>query len=107
MRLDYRGAHRGDERIAAASLARPEATSIGFVGAGIQAHSHLAALRRVLPRLARVVAYSRTAASAEASPWRRARRARGDDDTRAARRGRRPGRRRHQRAGRARAPPLP
>jgi alanine dehydrogenase len=52
--------------IAAASLARPEATTIGFVGGGVQARSHLAALRRVLPHLARVVAYSRTASSAEA-----------------------------------------
>ena len=51
--------------IAAQSLARADSASIGFVGCGVQAHSHLAALRLVLPRLAEIVAYSRTAASAE------------------------------------------
>ncbi len=51
--------------IAAQALARPDSTSIGFVGCGVQAHSHLDALRLVLPRLANVTAYSRTAASAE------------------------------------------
>ena len=50
--------------IAAGRLARPDAESIGFVGCGVQAHSHLAALRRVLPRLHRVVAFSRSEASA-------------------------------------------
>jgi ornithine cyclodeaminase/alanine dehydrogenase len=51
--------------IAARSLANPAARSIGFVGCGVQARSHLEALRRVLPRLERVVAFSRSAASAE------------------------------------------
>ena len=50
--------------IAAQSLARPESASIGFVGCGVQAHSHLDAMRLVLPRLTNVVAYSRTEASA-------------------------------------------
>ena len=50
--------------IATARLARPDAESIGFVGCGVQARSHLAALRRVLPRLRRVVAFSRSEASA-------------------------------------------
>lgn len=50
--------------IAAQSLARPESASIGFIGCGVQAHSHLDALRRVLPALTRVTAYSRTEASA-------------------------------------------
>lgn len=51
--------------IAAQSLARPDSTSIGFIGCGVQAYSHFEALRRVLPRLGSVIAYSRTAASAE------------------------------------------
>jgi alanine dehydrogenase len=51
--------------IAARALARPEAETIGFLGCGIQARSHLAALRRVLPRLRRVVACSRRLATAE------------------------------------------
>jgi ornithine cyclodeaminase/alanine dehydrogenase-like protein (mu-crystallin family) len=50
--------------IAAGRLARPDAESIGFVGCGVQARSHLAALHRVLPRLRRVVAFSRSEASA-------------------------------------------
>jgi alanine dehydrogenase len=50
--------------IAAQSLARADCESIGFVGCGVQAHSHLDALRLVLPRLSRVTAYSRTEASA-------------------------------------------
>lgn len=50
--------------IAAQSLARSDSRSIGFVGCGVQATSHLDALRRVLPGLAEVVAYSRTQASA-------------------------------------------
>lgn len=50
--------------LAATRLAQPDAVSIGFVGCGLQARSHLAALRRVLPRLRRVVAFSRTEASA-------------------------------------------
>lgn len=50
--------------IAARALARPDSTTIGFVGCGVQAHSHLDALRLVLPRLSGVTAYSRTEASA-------------------------------------------
>jgi ornithine cyclodeaminase/alanine dehydrogenase-like protein (mu-crystallin family) len=50
--------------LAAERLARRGAASIGFVGCGLQARTHLAALRHVLPRLARIVAYSRTEASA-------------------------------------------
>jgi ornithine cyclodeaminase/alanine dehydrogenase-like protein (mu-crystallin family) len=51
--------------LAAGKLARADSATIGFVGCGIQARSHLEALRRVLPRLADVVAYSRSEASAE------------------------------------------
>lgn len=50
--------------IAANSLARKGSESIGFVGCGVQAYSHLDALRLVLPSLKRVVAYSRTETSA-------------------------------------------
>ena len=50
--------------IAAQSLARADSESIGFVGCGVQAYSHLDALRLVLPKLSRVTAYSRTEASA-------------------------------------------
>ncbi len=50
--------------IAAQSLARADSESIGFVGCGVQAYSHLDAMRLVLPGLRRVTAYSRTEASA-------------------------------------------
>ncbi len=50
--------------IAAQSLARADSRTIGFVGCGVQAVSHLDALRLVLPRLDTVVACSRTPASA-------------------------------------------
>ncbi len=50
--------------IAARSLARMQSESIGFVGCGVQAHSHLDALRLVLPKLSRITACSRTEASA-------------------------------------------
>ncbi len=50
--------------IAAQSLARADSASIGFVGCGVQAHSHLEALRLVLPGLERLTAFSRTQASA-------------------------------------------
>ncbi len=50
--------------IAAQSMARADSESIGFVGCGVQAHSHLDALRLVLPKLSRVTACSRTDASA-------------------------------------------
>ncbi len=51
--------------IAAQYLARPDSGSIGFVGCGVQAHSHLEALSLVLPNLKRTVAFSRTESSAE------------------------------------------
>jgi ornithine cyclodeaminase/alanine dehydrogenase-like protein (mu-crystallin family) len=51
--------------VAAKYLARPDSETISFIGCGIQAHSHLAALVRVLPRLRHVTAFSRTRASAE------------------------------------------
>ncbi len=50
--------------IAAQSLARAGSASIGFVACGVQARSHLDALKLVLPGLDSVVAYSRTPASA-------------------------------------------
>jgi ornithine cyclodeaminase/alanine dehydrogenase len=52
--------------LAAQYLARGDSTSLGFIGCGVQARSHLVALRQVLPRLSRVVAYSRSDASAQA-----------------------------------------
>jgi len=52
--------------VAAQHLARRDAESLGFIGCGVQARSHLAALMPLLPRLRRVVAYSRGEASAEA-----------------------------------------
>lgn len=51
--------------IAAQSLARADSRTIGFVGCGVQATSHLDALRLVLPQLCEVVACSRTRASAD------------------------------------------
>ncbi|MEI6724581.1 MAG: ornithine cyclodeaminase family protein, partial [Betaproteobacteria bacterium] len=42
--------------IAAQSLARADSETIGFVGCGVQARSHLDAMRLVLPRLRSVVA---------------------------------------------------
>lgn len=50
--------------IAARWLARPASATIGFIGAGVQGRSHLEALVRVLPDLARVVVCSRTLTSA-------------------------------------------
>ena len=50
--------------IAATHLARRECRSIGFIGAGVQGHSHLEALTRVLPQLQRAVVCSRTDSSA-------------------------------------------
>jgi alanine dehydrogenase len=52
--------------IAAQSLARKDSASIGFVGAGVQGHSHLEAMLRVLPGLKRAVIASRTDKSADA-----------------------------------------
>ena len=51
--------------VAARRLARADASSIGFVACGLQARAHLAALTRNFP-IARVVAYSRRLATAEA-----------------------------------------
>jgi len=51
--------------IAAQSLARADSETIGFVGCGVQAYSHLDAMRLVLPKLRSVTASSRTLASAE------------------------------------------
>ena len=52
--------------IAAEHLARRDSVSIGFVGAGVQGHSHLEAMLRVLPGLKRAVVASRTERSAGA-----------------------------------------
>ena len=51
--------------VAARRLARPESTSIGFIGCGVQAGSHLDALASELP-IERIVAWSRRRKSAEA-----------------------------------------
>ncbi len=51
--------------VAARRLARADASSIGFVACGLQARAHLAALTPNFP-IARVVAYSRRLATAEA-----------------------------------------
>jgi len=50
--------------IAAQRLARPDSRSIAFIGCGTQARSHLAALRRVLPEIEHVSAYSRRLSTA-------------------------------------------
>jgi alanine dehydrogenase len=52
--------------IAAEHLARPDSTSMAFIGCGTQARSHLAALAAVIPGLSRVTAYSRRLETAEA-----------------------------------------
>jgi alanine dehydrogenase len=49
---------------AAQKLAAPDSASIGLIGGGVQGHSHLEALRLVLPKLRRAVVCSRTEASA-------------------------------------------
>ena len=51
---------------AARKLARPDSRSIGFVATGAQARVHLPALKAVLPRLDRVIAYNRSRTGAEA-----------------------------------------
>jgi ornithine cyclodeaminase/alanine dehydrogenase len=45
--------------VAATHLARPEATTLGVIGCGRQAASHVAAFREALPRLDRVLVYCR------------------------------------------------
>ena len=50
--------------VAAKYLARPESRSIGFVACGLQARTHLEALRTIFP-LAQVTAYSRRLETAE------------------------------------------
>ncbi len=52
--------------IAAQRMARPDSRSIAFIGCGTQARSHLAALKRVLPQLDHVLAYSRQSSTASA-----------------------------------------
>lgn len=52
--------------VAATHLARGDSRSIGFVGCGVQAQSHLSALTSALPGLSRLRAYSRTRRSSEA-----------------------------------------
>ena len=51
--------------IALDALAPPAANSLGILGSGVQAHSHLEALRMVRPALRDVRIWSRTAANAE------------------------------------------
>lgn len=51
--------------LAASYLARPDSSTIGFVGCGAQAYGHLASLRDVLPGLRKVVCNSRGRSSAE------------------------------------------
>lgn len=48
----------GMTAMAARYLARSDSTTIGFVGAGVQAESHLLALRDLLPSLQKVYVYS-------------------------------------------------
>jgi len=50
--------------VAADALARPDAASLGILGSGVQARSHLQALRKVRPRLKDVRIWSRNPANA-------------------------------------------
>lgn len=50
---------------AARRLARPESEALAFIGTGVQAASHLAALRPLFPRLTRAYLFGRGAASRE------------------------------------------
>lgn len=49
--------------IAARRLARADSAAVAFIGTGVQARSHLAALRPLFPKLDRVLLFGRTAAS--------------------------------------------
>jgi ornithine cyclodeaminase/alanine dehydrogenase len=49
--------------VAARRLARPDSAAVAFVGTGVQARSHLAALRALFPKLTRVLLFGRTPAS--------------------------------------------
>jgi ornithine cyclodeaminase/alanine dehydrogenase len=51
--------------LAASYLARPNSTTIGFIGCGAQAYGHLASFRDVLPGLRKAVCSSRSRSSAE------------------------------------------
>jgi ornithine cyclodeaminase/alanine dehydrogenase-like protein (mu-crystallin family) len=51
--------------VALDALTSPEVKSLGILGAGVQAHSHLETLRRVRPSLTDVRIWSRTAVKAE------------------------------------------
>jgi thiomorpholine-carboxylate dehydrogenase len=51
--------------VALEALARPEAKSLGILGSGVQARSHIQALRLVRPALADIRIWSRTAAHAQ------------------------------------------
>jgi len=60
------GARTGSiSTVAAKYLARPDSNSIGFVACGLQARTHLACLSAQFP-IARIVAYSRRTATAQA-----------------------------------------
>jgi alanine dehydrogenase len=52
--------------VAATYLALPDSRTIGFIGCGLQARSHLSALMSALPHLRHLRAYSRTRRSSEA-----------------------------------------
>jgi len=52
--------------VAAKHLARPGAKSLGMIGCGRQAESHVACIRAALPAVERVVAYCRTRESLDA-----------------------------------------
>ncbi|MGD0912617.1 MAG: ornithine cyclodeaminase family protein [Terracidiphilus sp.] len=52
--------------VALDALAPAQARSLGIIGSGVQARSHLEAMRRVRPGLSDVRVFSRTAANAEA-----------------------------------------
>lgn len=51
--------------VAARALARPDSKTVGLLGAGVQARSHLAALKQVLPQLRRVLVYTPRAEAVE------------------------------------------